>query len=378
MAAAQNGEDPSAAQFREKGFPRYLQRSSRQLSKLDDPAFCKEWAEAVRDRQQSFDEGLYEGRSAASVSTPRETGAPSVSYDPVWETIREEAQRDAGKEPLLSSYLYASIMSHHSFEGCLAFVLANLLEDTTMLATQLIEIFGSVLKTYPDIGVSARRDVMAHYERDPSCTSYCQALLYFKGYHAIQAHRISHALWEKGQKILALRLQSRISEVFTVDVHPGAVIGGGILLDHATGVVIGETAVIGEDVSIMQGVTLGGTGKVTGDRHPKVGPGVLIGAKATILGNIAVGEGALVAAGSLVLKPVPPHTMVAGSPAKHVGPALTEMPALEMAQGVSSKAGFDFCKLLEEAVQAQPLREDVPKSTARTRSDVPTEAAFDI
>lgn len=157
-----------------------------------------------------------------------------------------------------------------------------------------------------------RKDIKAIYQRDPACFSYVHALLYLKGFHALQAHRIQHALWKRGQRLLALTMQARISTVFAMDLHPAARLGKGILIDHGTGVVIGETAVVGDNVSILQGVTLGGTGKDVGDRHPKIGKGVLIGAHSTVLGNITVGKGAMIAAGSLVLKPVAPHAMVAG------------------------------------------------------------------
>ncbi|XP_015067034.1 probable serine acetyltransferase 2 isoform X2 [Solanum pennellii] len=174
-------------------------------------------------------------------------------------------------------------------------------------------------------------------DRDPSCLSYCSALLYLKGYHALQTHRVAHTLWNQGRKVLALALQSRVSEVFGVDIHPAAQIGEGILLDHATGVVIGETAVIGNRVSLMQGVTLGGTGKEIGDRHPKIGQGALIGASATILGNIEIGEGAMVGAGSLVMKDVPPHSMVTGIPAKVIGYVDDQDPSLTMKHDASKE-----------------------------------------
>ncbi|XP_028551548.1 probable serine acetyltransferase 2 isoform X2 [Dendrobium catenatum] len=170
----------------------------------------------------------------------------------------------------------------------------------------------------------------AFRDRDPACASYSWALLYLKGYHSLQSYRVAHALWNQGRKVLALALQSRISEVFSVDIHPAAKIGEGILLDHATGLVIGETAVVGNKVSLMQGVTLGGTGKEVGDRHPKIGQGALIGAGATILGNIIVGEGAMIAAGSLVLKNVPSHSMAVGNPAKIIGYLDEEDPSLTM------------------------------------------------
>ncbi|GIM00971.1 hypothetical protein Vretimale_5850 [Volvox reticuliferus] len=252
-----------------------------------------------------------------------------MAGDLLWNAIRAEAQADAATEPLLSSFLYASILAHSSFDLALGFVLSNRLANSTMLPTQLFEIFHGVLRTDPEVRCAALSDIAACRERDPACTSYSHALLYYKGYHALQTQRIAHALWRRNQKVMALALQSRMSEVFAVDIHPAARIGKGVLLDHGTGVVIGETAVIGNNVSILQNVTLGGTGKEIGDRHPKVGDNVLIGACATILGNIQIGKGAQIAAGSLVLKPVPPHTLVAGSPAKEIGPVLGN-PALSM------------------------------------------------
>ena len=185
-----------------------------------------------------------------------------------------------------------------------------------------------------------RKDIKAIYQRDPACFSYVHALLYLKGFHALQAHRIQHALWKRGQRLLALTMQARISTVFAMDLHPAARLGKGILIDHGTGVVIGETAVVGDNVSILQGVTLGGTGKDVGDRHPKIGKGVLIGAHSTILGNITVGKGAMIAAGSLVLKPVAPHAMVAGAPARVVGQANAPAPAIEMSQEIVDGGGL--------------------------------------
>lgn len=252
------------------------------------------------------------------------------SGDPIWDSIREEAKSEAEKEPILSSFLYASVLSHDSLERTLGFVLANRLQNPTLLATQLMDTFCDVIMNDRGIQRSIRLDVQAFKDRDPSCLSSCWVLLYLKGYHSLQSYRVAHALWKQGRRILALALQSRISEAFGVDIHPAAKIGDGVLLDHATGVVIGETAVIGNRVSIMQGVTVGGTGKETGDRHPKVGDGALIGASATILGNIIIGEGAMVAAGSLVLKEVPPHSMVAGIPAKVIGYTDDQDPSLTM------------------------------------------------
>ncbi|CAI5964702.1 unnamed protein product [Closterium sp. NIES-65] len=256
-------------------------------------------------------------------------GADYSMSDPIWAAIRAEARLEAEREPILSSFLYASILAHSCFERSLGFVLANRLQNVTLLATQLMDVFDSVLML-PNIRAAIRADVQAVRDRDPSCRSYSNALLYYKGYHALQSYRIAHALWNRGQRILALALQSRISEVFAVDIHPAARIGRGILMDHGTGVVIGETAIVGDRVSLLQGVTLGGTGKEAGDRHPKVQEDVLIGAGATVLGNISIGQGSMIAAGSLVLKDVPPHSMVAGTPAKVVGTLSEPKPALTM------------------------------------------------
>ncbi|OAY65443.1 putative serine acetyltransferase 2 [Ananas comosus] len=246
--------------------------------------------------------------------------------DPIWEAVRVEAKSEvAENEPILSSFLYASVLSHDCLERALCFVLANRLQNPTLLATQLMDIFDDVMMSDTNIRRSIRLDAQAFKDRDPACAQYSWALLYLKGYHSLQSYRIAHVLWNRGRKVLALALQSRISEVFAVDIHPAARIGEGILLDHGTGLVIGETAVVGN-----WGVTLGGTGKEHGDRHPKIGQGALIGAGATILGNIVVGEGAMIAAGSLVLKDVPPHSMAVGNPAKIVGFSEDEDPSFTM------------------------------------------------
>ncbi|KAM7516043.1 hypothetical protein LguiA_005626 [Lonicera macranthoides] len=254
----------------------------------------------------------------------------STVGDPIWDAVREDAKLEADKEPILSSFLYASVLSHDCLERALGFVLANRLQNPTLLATQLTDIFCDVLMHDRGIQRSIRMDLQALKDRDPSCLSYCSALLYLKGYHSLQTYRVAHTLWNQGRKVLALALQSRISEVFGVDIHPAAKIGEGILLDHGTGVVIGETAVVGNRVSLMQGVTLGGTGNEIGNRHPKVGDGALIGASATILGNIKIGEGAMIAAGSLVLKDVSPRSMMAGIPAKVIGYVDEQDPSLTM------------------------------------------------
>ncbi|XP_058777703.1 serine acetyltransferase 2-like [Vicia villosa] len=250
--------------------------------------------------------------------------------DPIWEAVKHEAKLEAEKEPILSSFLYASVLSHECLEQVLAFVVANRLQSPTLLATQLMDIMSNVIMHDKGIQRSIRLDAQAFKERDPACLSYCTAILYMKGFHALQVHRVAHVLWHQGRTILAQALQSRVNEVFAIDIHPAAKIGEGILLDHGTGVVIGETAVIGNRVSLMQAVTLGGTGKDTSDRHPKIGEGALIGAGSTILGNIKVGEGVMIAAGSLVLKDAPPRSIVAGIPAKVIGGLREHDPALTM------------------------------------------------
>lgn len=250
--------------------------------------------------------------------------------DELWQTIRSEAAQDAQDEPILASFLHMTVLRHKSLEDVLSYHLSSKLASPTMDARTLMELIGEALNSDPRIGEAARADIRAAYERDPACRSYATPLLYFKGFHALQCYRITHWLWLEGRHALALFLQNRISETFAVDIHPAARIGRGILLDHGHGFVVGETAVIEDDVSILHNVTLGGTGKAEGDRHPKIRYGVLIGAGAKILGNIEVGNGAKIGAGSVVLEPVPPHTTVAGVPAKIVGMADSEVPSLDM------------------------------------------------
>ena len=276
-----------------------------------------------------------------------------MSREDFWNEIRKEAEVEAAKESMLSSFYFTSILSHDCLEKSLSFALANRLCTKTLLSTQLIEIFNEVLlaKDSEQLRNNIRRDLVAVLSRDPACNSYVQALLLFKGFHAIQAHRIQHYLWKKGQKTYASMLQSRISEALGVDVHPAAKFGGGILMDHATGCVVGETATIGDDVSILHGVTLGGTGKEVGDRHPKIQDNVLIGARSTILGNITVESGAMIAAGSLVLKPVPANGMVAGNPARVVGRTKDRRPALVMRTKIETREDSkEFCEIFAKAV----------------------------
>ena len=250
--------------------------------------------------------------------------------DPIWHDIRSETERTVMDEPVLASFLHSTLLNHQSLESALSFHLAHKLDSATASALLVREVIEQALFSDPSIGKAMRCDLRAVRDRDSACNSYAEPFLYFKGFHALQAYRVAHWLWSQGRESLALFLQNRISTEFSVDIHPAARIGHGILMDHATGVVIGETAVVGNNVSIMQSVTLGGTGKEHGDRHPKVGDGVLISCGAKILGNIKIGCGAKVGAGSVVLQDVPPHTTVAGVPAKVVGRCTSEQPALDM------------------------------------------------
>ncbi len=250
--------------------------------------------------------------------------------DQTWQTIREETHSQAAGEPILASFLHATILNHDTLEAALSFHLANKLDSPTASALLIREVIQEALEKDPCIGVAVRADLHAIFDRDSACNALSVPFLFYKGFHALQAFRIANWLWRQNRRSLALFLQNRISVVFAVDIHPAATIGKGIMLDHATGIVIGETAVVGDDVSIMQSVTLGGTGKECGDRHPKVRDGVLLSAGAKILGNIEIGACSRVSAGSVVLKPVPPNTVVAGVPAKVIGVSNCQSPAKEM------------------------------------------------
>ncbi len=257
-----------------------------------------------------------------------------TAADPVWLTIREEAQQQANEEPILASFFHATILNHNSLEDALSFHLANKLDTPTASAMQIREVVQQALNSDPGIGRAVRADLIAVRDRDSACDNLSTPFLFFKGFHALQAHRVGHWLWNHNRKQMALFLQNRISSVFAVDIHPAARIGQGIMLDHATGIVVGETAIVEDNVSIMQSVTLGGTGKESGDRHPKIRAGVMIGPGAKILGNIEIGRGAKVCAGSVVLKPVDAHTVVTGVPAKPVGKLADCQPAMDMNQGL--------------------------------------------
>jgi serine O-acetyltransferase len=242
----------------------------------------------------------------------------------VWLRLRREAEEAYAKAPQLGALFVDSILNWDSFEGAFFRRVAVRLENHVVGLPTLLDAFERAVRSDPAIAAAAGADVVAVVERDPACERLIEPLLYFKGFHAIQTHRLAHWLWGRGERDFALYLQSRSSEVFQTDIHPAAPFGAGIFLDHATGLVVGETAVVDDDVSLLQNVTLGGTGKQAHDRHPKVRSGVIVGAGAKILGNIEIGAGARVAAGAVVLQPVPPGATVAGIPAKIMKAPSTE------------------------------------------------------
>ena len=259
----------------------------------------------------------------------------------IWDRIRQEAARDAQREPMLASFLYSVVLNHKRLEDALSFLLASKLGSSTLPAPTLRDLIDAAFAAELSIREAMCADIEAVMSRDPACLGYSAPLLYFKGFHSIQAYRVAHHYWTTDRRALALYLQSRISEVFAVDIHPGAKLGKGILFDHATSIVIGETTVIDDDFSMLHEVTLGGTGKAGGDRHPKIHRGVLIGAGAKVLGNVVIGEGAKIGAGSVVLTDVPPHCTVAGVPARQIGYPAHALPALEMDQSIETPNGTD-------------------------------------
>ena len=249
---------------------------------------------------------------------------------PVWASLRNEAERAAKSEPALASLLNAVVISHENLGDALSYQLARKLGDQELRAMSLRELATQAYRSNPELVDIAEADLRAVYERDPACKGYVQPFLFFKGFQALQTQRVAHWLWNQGRETIAFYLQSRVSEVFQVDIHPATQIGSGVFVDHGTGIVIGETAVIGNDVSLLQGVTLGGTGAERGDRHPKIGNGVLLGAGAKVLGNIKIGDYAKVASGSVVLKDVPAHCTAAGVPAKLINCPTCDEPARKM------------------------------------------------
>ncbi|MGJ8546791.1 MAG: serine O-acetyltransferase [Sulfitobacter sp.] len=250
--------------------------------------------------------------------------------DPVWNRIQDEARRAVQDEPLIGGFVHACILHHQNIEKALSYRIAAKLSSNEMSMLVLRDIVEQAYAQDPAIVEASRADLVAIFERDPACHRLLQPVLYFKGYHAVQAYRVGHHLWTSGKYDLAYFFQMRISEIFGVDIHPAAKIGKGIMIDHAHSIVIGETAVVGDNVSMLHSVTLGGTGKEEEDRHPKIGDGVLIGAGAKVLGNIKVGHCSRIAAGSVVLEDVPPCKTVAGIPARIVGEAGCDQPAISM------------------------------------------------
>jgi serine O-acetyltransferase len=254
------------------------------------------------------------------------------TVDPVWARVRREAEEVVGRERELAAFIYSTILHHDRLEAAVVHRITQRLDHPDVSGELIRHAFENALEDDPSIGAAFRVDIVATVDRDPAANRCLEPVLYFKGFHAIQTHRLAHWLWQKGRRDFAYYLQSRSSAVFQTDIHPAAPIGRGIFLDHATGLVVGETAVIEDDVSILHDVTLGGTGKEEADRHPKIRHGVMLGAGAKIIGNIEIGHCARVAAGSVVLKSVPHNTTVAGVPARVVGEAGCPEPSRSMDQ----------------------------------------------
>jgi len=256
--------------------------------------------------------------------------AKTLKDDPIWQSIRSEAIENTQKEPMLASFFHGIILNHRTIEDALSFHLASKLDSVTLPAITLRDLIDEAFTCDPEIGAAFRADIQAVYDRDPACRQFCTPFLFLKGFQSLQAYRVAHYYWEQDRQPLALYLQSRISEVFAVDIHPAARVGKGILIDHATSVVIGETAVVEDNVSMLHEVTLGGTGKEVGDRHPKIREGSLLTAGCKIFGNIEIGRGARVGGGAVVLDDVPPYTTVVGIPARPYGRVESGEPARNM------------------------------------------------
>ena len=258
--------------------------------------------------------------------------------DPIWTRVRDEANEAVDRDPLLAAFLYSTVLNHQTLEDAVIHRIASRLDHSDVSAALIVQTFQSMQRDEPDWANIVRVDIQAYFDRDPACDRFIMPVLYFKGFHAIQTHRLAHWLWNNGRRDFALYLQSRSSSVFQTDINPAARVGKGIFIDHATGLVVGETAVIEDNVSILHGVTLGGTGKADGDRHPKIRYGVLIGAGAKILGNIEIGHCSKIAAGSVVLSPVPNNKTVAGVPARVVGESGCDQPSRQMDQLLPSQS----------------------------------------
>jgi serine O-acetyltransferase len=292
-----------------------------------------------------FDHGIGIGNCSALTLGREKQGRIAMAnvhtniapLDPVWDQITLEAEQAVRDEPLVGGFLHACILHHRSIEKALSYRIAAKLASNEMSMVVVREIVEDAYADDPSLMEAARADLMAIYDRDPACHRLLQPILYFKGYQAVQAYRVAHYLWSTGRRDLAYFVQMRVSEIFGVDIHPGARMGKGIMIDHAHSIVIGETAIVGDNVSMLHSVTLGGTGKEEEDRHPKIGDGVLIGAGAKVLGNIKVGHCSRIAAGSVVLEEVPPCKTVAGIPARIVGEAGCDQPSISMNHMFGSK-----------------------------------------
>lgn len=259
-----------------------------------------------------------------------------TAVDPVWDSIRMEGEEILRSESAMSGLIYGGVLHHKSLDSAIAYRISQKLASGEMTESVLNEVCAEAYRADPDLVQAARADIVATLDRDPACHRSIQPLLFFKGFQAVQAYRVAHWLWGQGRKDMAYFLQMRSSEVFGVDIHPAAKIGRGLMIDHAHSIVIGETAVVGDNVSMLHAVTLGGTGKGETQRHPKIGDGVLLGAGAKVLGDITIGQCSRVAAGSVVLRAIPPNKTVAGVPAKIVGEAGCDQPSNEMDQLLGS------------------------------------------
>ena len=273
--------------------------------------------------------------------------------DPIFTRMHDEAEEIIRREPEIAGFIYSTVLNHDTLESVIIHRVAARLAHQDVPSEVIRQAFTDAVAADPRFSEAFYADLLAVVDRDPACTRVIEPILYFKGFHAIQAHRLAHALWTAGRHDFAFYLQSRSSAVFQTDIHPAARIGRGVFLDHATGLVVGSTALIEDNVSMLQDVTLGGTGKEMGDRHPKVRHGVLIGAGAKILGNIEVGHCARIAAGSVVLHPVPHNKTVAGVPARIVGEAGCAEPARTMDQILAAKPTLEA---LQSRVIVEPQR----------------------
>jgi len=289
-----------------------------------------------RDIDLSVPQSVYSLGSSSNSSQP--------PIDLVWDLMRKEAYIEASREPLLVSFLYSTILNHPTLESALSFHLANRLSSQSILSTQMMSLIREALDADPDFRRNLRADILAVRDRDPACNFLPDVFLYFKGFHALQAYRVSHYLWKSERRVLASYMQSQVSQHFQIDIHPNATLGSGIMLDHGTGIVIGETAHVGHNCSILHHVTLGGSGKKGVDRHPKIGSGVLLGAGSSVLGNIKIGDGCQVGAGTLVIEDLPERSVAVGVPANIIGKFVdvTAQPSIGMNQLGSKEADEDI------------------------------------